>query len=154
MRRDHAAELIRLAREDMGMTQTALARAAGVQQPTISAYEAGRKMPRAESFERIMAAAETRPSIPLTVYADEIRAVAAERGLRDVRVFGSAVRGTDTASSDIDLLVGTGPDVDLFDLGAFVAAVEEMTGFPVDVLTDDQLDDEYFAHVRDEAVPL
>ena len=154
MRLDHAAEHIRLAREDIGMTQTALAQAAGMQQPTIPAYETGRKQPRAESFERIMAAAQTRPSIPLTVYADEIRAAAARHRLRDVRVFGSAVRGTDSAASDIDLLVGTEAGADLFDLGAFVDEVEEMTGFPVDVLTEDQLDDEYFAHVRTEAVPL
>jgi len=154
MRLEHAADLIRLAREDIGMTQTALAHAAGMQQPTISAYEAGRKQPRAESFERIMAAAQTRPSIPLSVYADEIRAAASQHRLRDVRVFGSAVRGTDTASSDIDLLVTAEDGADLFDLGGFVAAVEEITGFPVDVLTEDQLEDEYFAHVRDDAVPL
>jgi predicted nucleotidyltransferase len=154
MRLDHAADLIRLAREDIGMTQTALARAAGMQQPTISAYEAGRKQPRAESFERIMTAAQTRPSIPLAVYADTIKAAAGQHKLRDVRVFGSAVRGTDTPDSDIDLLVGTEEGADLFDLGGFVAAVEEITGFPVDVLTDEQLDDEYFAHVRDDAVPL
>ncbi|PYY35479.1 MULTISPECIES: nucleotidyltransferase domain-containing protein [unclassified Curtobacterium] len=154
MRLDHAADLIRLAREDIGMTQTALARAAGMQQPTISAYEAGRKQPRAESFERIMAAAQTRPSIPLTVYADEIRSAASQHRLRDVRVFGSAVRGTDTASSDIDLLVTTEEGADLFDLGGFVSVVEDITGFPVDVLTEEQLDDEHFAHVRDDAVPL
>jgi predicted nucleotidyltransferase/DNA-binding XRE family transcriptional regulator len=154
MRLEHAADLIRLAREDIGMTQTALARAAGMQQPTISAYEAGRKQPRAESFERIMAAAQTRPSIPLTVYADAIRAEATRHHLRNVRVFGSAVRGTDTADSDIDLLVATEDGADLFDLGGFVAAVEEITGFPVDVLTEDQLDDVYFAHVRNDAVQL
>ena len=154
MRLEHAADLIRLAREDIGMTQTALARAAGMQQPTISAYESGRKQPRAESFERIMAAAQTRPSIPLSVYAEEIRVAATRYRLRDVRVFGSAVRGTDTSSSDIDLLVATEEGADLFDLGGFVAAVEEITGFPVDVLTEAQLDDEYFAHVRDDAVRL
>jgi transcriptional regulator with XRE-family HTH domain len=36
--------LIRLAREDVGMTQRELAAAAGVQQPTISAYESGAKV--------------------------------------------------------------------------------------------------------------
>jgi predicted nucleotidyltransferase len=154
MRLEHAADLIRLAREDIGMTQTALARAAAVPQPAISAYEAGHRQPGAESLERIMTAAQTRPSIPLAVYADAIRTEATRHRLRDVRVFGSTVRGTDTSSSDIDLLVATEDGADLFDLGGFVAAVEEITGFPVDVLTEDQLDDEYFAHVRVEAVAL
>ncbi len=63
MRTDRAAELIRRARQDVGMSQEALASAAHMQQPTISAYESGRQQPRAESLERILRAARTRPSI-------------------------------------------------------------------------------------------
>lgn len=154
MRTERAAELIRSARRDVGMSQTALAAAAGMQQPTISAYESGRQQPRAESLERILRAARTRPSIPLSVYADEIIAVAAEHHLVNVRVFGSAVRGHDTPDSDIDLLVGLTPEASLFDLGGFAHAVEEITGFDVDLLTDDIDDDPHFAHVLTEAVPL
>lgn len=154
MRVDRAADLIRRARDDVGLSAAALARAAGVPLASLGAYEQGRELPDAETLRRITAAARTRPSIPLAVYADEICAAASERGLRAVRVFGSAVRGTDTEASDIDLLVRADSGVDLFDLGAFVAAVEEITGFPVDVLTEDQVDDEYFAHVLVEAVPL
>lgn len=71
-----------------------------------------------------------------------------------VRAFGSAVRGEDTEHSDIDLLVALSPDASLFDLGGFADAVEQMTGFAVDLLTDDQTDDEHFAHVLQQAVPL
>ncbi|WIB12015.1 nucleotidyltransferase family protein [Curtobacterium sp. MCPF17_052] len=102
----------------------------------------------------VAAATEMRPSIPLAVHSDDIRVEATRHRLRDVRVFGSVVRGADTAGSDIDLLVRTEPGADLFDLAGFVVAVEAVTGFPVDVLTEDQLDDEHFAHVRDDAVPL
>jgi predicted nucleotidyltransferase len=149
-----AAELIRAARLDVGLSQSALARAAGLHRSTISAYETRRKRPRAESLERILAAARTRPSIPLTIHAEEIRTEAARFHLRNVRVFGSAVRGEDTERSDIDLLVSLAGGASLFDLGAFADAVETITGFDVDVLTDDQTDDPHFAHVRAEAVPL
>lgn len=154
MRTDKAAELIRSAREDLGMSQSDLARAAGVQQPTISAYESGRKLPRAESLERLLTAARMRPSIPLSLYADTIRSAAAQFHLTDVRVFGSAVRGEDDEHSDIDLLVTLEPEASLFDLGGFADAVEDITGFTVDVLTDGQIVDEHFAHVREQAVPL
>ncbi|UXN29979.1 helix-turn-helix domain-containing protein [Curtobacterium flaccumfaciens] len=159
MRVERAAELIRAAREDLGLSQTGLAAAAGMQQPTISAYESGRKQPRPESLRRILEAAHTRPSIPLAIYADAIYADAildeAKRfHLDDVRVFGSAVRGQDTEHSDIDLLVHLTPAASLFDLGGFAHEVERITGFEVDVLTDDLEDDEHFAHVLDEAVPL
>jgi predicted nucleotidyltransferase len=154
MRVDRAAELIRAAREDIGMSQRTLASAAGMQQPTISAYESGRKVPRPESLQRILTAARTRPSIPLAVYASDILREADRFHLRDVRVFGSAVRGQDTEASDIDLLVGLTPEASLFDLGGFADAVETITGFAVDVLTDDLDGDEHFAHVLSEAVPL
>lgn len=151
---DRSAELIRAAREDIGMSQRDLARAAGMQQPTISAYENGRKRPRTESLERVLAAAKMRPSIPLALRADEIRAAATRFNLANVRVFGSAVHGADTELSDIDLLVSLGPGATLFDLGGFAHAVEQVTGFTVDLLTDDQAEDEHFAHVLEEAVPM
>ena len=154
MRTERAAELIRAAREDVGLSQTGLAAAAGMQQPTISAYESGRKQPRPESLARIMAAAQTRPSIPLAVYADDILDEAVRFHLENIRVFGSAIRGRDTEHSDIDLLVALTPEASLFDLGGFAHAVETITGFEVDILTDDLEGDQHFAHVLDQAVPL
>lgn len=154
MRIEKAAELIRLARQDIGMSQSDLARAAGIQQPTIAAYESGRMMPGAESLERLLAATRMRPSIPLSVYADSIRGAAARFNLTNIRVFGSAVRGEDDEHSDIDLLVTLEPEASLFDLGGFAHAVEGITGFAVDLLTDEQIDDEHCAHVREQAVPL
>jgi predicted nucleotidyltransferase len=154
MRMDRAAEMIRRARLDVGMSQADLARAAGMQQPTISAYESGRKQPRAESLDRVLRAARLRPSIPLALYADAIREEATKFHLSDVRVFGSALRGEDTEDSDIDLLVSASSSASLFDLGGFALAVEDITGFAVDLLTDDQTKDVHFAHVHDQAVPL
>lgn len=154
MLRDRASQLIRTAREDMSMTQAALARAAGIHQPTLAAYESGRRVPREETLRRILTAAKTRPSVPLGLLADEIIQLASNRGLTNVRVFGSTVRGQDTERSDIDLLVSTDESTSLFDLSAFVADVEELTGFTVDILTEDHTHNPYFTRVLEEAVPL
>lgn len=48
---------LRSARRAAGLTQRALAARAGTSHPTLSAYEAGVKVPRADTFVRILAAA-------------------------------------------------------------------------------------------------
>lgn len=153
-RLDRAAELIRAAREDIGFSQADLAEAAGMELPEIADHESGLTRPDPESLERILTAAGTRPSIPLVVFADTILDQARRFHLDNVRVFGSPVRGHDTEHSDIDLLLSLKPAASLFDLGGFANEVQRLTGFEVDVLTDDIADDEHFAHVLDEAVPL
>jgi len=154
MRTDRTAQLIRRARLDIGMSEDDLARSVDVPRSVIAAYESGRTHPSPESLERLLRAARLRPSIPLTLYADAIREAAERFHLSDVRVFRSALRGEDTEDSDIDLLVSVTDSASLFDLGGFALAVEDITGFPVDLLTDDQTDGEHFSHVRDQAVPL
>lgn len=52
-----AANLIKLARHDTGLSQRELARRAGTSQATMSAYEAGRKSPSLETLARIIRAA-------------------------------------------------------------------------------------------------
>ena len=51
------------------------------------------------------------------------------------------------------VLLGTG-QTERLDVAAFTDAVQGMTGFPVDVMTERQLAGAHFAHVLDEAVPL
>lgn len=53
-----------------------------------------------------------------------------------MRVFGSAARGEDVSGSDIDLVVRFSPDADVFDLADLTAALEELTGLHVDVVSD------------------
>lgn len=71
-----------------------------------------------------------------------------------MRVFGSAITGRDTETSDIDLLVSVSDSTSIFDLGGFTAAVEEIAGFRVDVLTDRQVDNPHFLYASTEAVKL
>ncbi|MGG7305863.1 nucleotidyltransferase domain-containing protein [Curtobacterium sp. AB451] len=136
------------------MSRASLARAAGVPASAIAAFEGGRERPSEAVFLSILRAARLRPSIPLAFYADDVLAEARRFRLRDVRVFGSVVRGHDTETSDIDLLVSITSTTSLFDLGGFAHAVEQITGFPVDLLADDLYDDEQFRHVLVESVPL
>ena len=51
------AELLRTVRRRRGLTQAALAQAAGTSQPVISAYEAGRRDPTYRTLHRLVAAA-------------------------------------------------------------------------------------------------
>lgn len=56
-------------------------------------------------------------------------------GARNIRVFGSVVRGDNRAESDVDLLVEMDPGRTLFDLGGFVADVQDLLHANVDVVT-------------------
>lgn len=152
--RAKAGQLIRASREDIGMTQAELAAAAGIHQPTIAAYESGRRTPSEPTLRKLLAAARLRPSIALALLAQEINDAAKSHKLANVRVFGSALEGRDTENSDIDLLVSTGVGASILDLGAFAAEVGALTGFPVDILTETQATRPEFTHVLREAVSL
>lgn len=150
---DAAPELIHAARRDAGLTQTQLAERAGLRQPSLAQMESGRRSVSDEMLERVLRAADYRPSIPLAAHADEISASARAHGFANPRVFGSALRGEDTFDSDIDLLVTPAPGTDLFDLALFAAEVKELTGFPVEAVADTSVPDALKSAVR-EAVPL
>lgn len=66
--------------------------------------------------------------------ADVIR-LAAGHGARNVRVFGSVVRGDSTTQSDIDFIVDMDPGRSLLDLVALSDDLEALLGRSVDVLT-------------------
>jgi predicted nucleotidyltransferase len=146
-------ELIRRARLDAGLTQSELALRAGISQPSLAQMEKGTRSASEEMLERVLRAADYRPSLPLADFAEQITALAAARGIERVRVFGSTVRGEDHFDSDIDLVVSPGPHVDLFDLALFADEVRALTGFPVDVVADTG-DSEIATHAALEEVPL
>lgn len=70
-------ELLVRVRVEAGLSQAALARAAGTSRPTLSAYEHGRKSPTLETALRIIEAAGGELSVAPKVVFDE---VAVERG--------------------------------------------------------------------------
>ena len=65
----------------------------------------------------------------------DILALATKRGARNVRVFGSVVRGDDRADSDVDFLVDLEPGRSLFDLGGLLTDLESLLGRSVDIVT-------------------
>lgn len=79
-----AANLIKLARHDAGLSQRELARAAGTSQGAIAAYESGRRSPTLETLARIVRAAGRDLRIQVVAYDDHDDAVAAyEASLSD-----------------------------------------------------------------------
>ena len=168
------SEQLKTARKRAGLTQAELARRAGTSQPTVAAYEAGRRIPRADTLDRLLAACgeraelgagrTRRTAVPgrgprgrlLRRRRDSVLAAARAHGLGRVRVFGSVARGEDTPGSDIDLLVdaraGAGPI-----LLAVAGLSEELSrelGVHVDVVTEELLRPSVRAEAVLEAVPL
>lgn len=86
-----------------------------------------------------------RPSIALERHADEIIAIGARLGVINIRVFGSCVRGSDTPTSDIDLIADLVPGTNPLTAYAFPSYVEELTGFRVDFVIDGPGIDPFFA---------
>jgi len=145
---------LRQLRLNAGLTQAQLAEMAGVSQPKLSQYERGVTVAKPETLKRILAFARKRPSVVLEENADAVLELARRHHLTDVRVFGSSVHGTDTPQSDIDLLVRAETSATLFDLAAFEAEVEELTGYPVDVVTDPAPRTAIWDRIVAEAIPL
>jgi hypothetical protein len=85
---------------------------------------------------------------------DEILRLADRHGARNVRIFGSVVRGDDDAASDVDVLVDMEPGRSLLDMGGLQMDLEELLGCRVDVVTERGLRRRLRARVLGEAVPL
>jgi predicted nucleotidyltransferase len=83
-----------------------------------------------------------------------IRQVVLSHRSSNPRVFGSVIHGTDTDTSDLDLLVDPLPGVTLFDLGAIQIELEESLGISVDVLTPKDLPRKFRDQVLGEALPV
>lgn len=79
---------------------------------------------------------------------------AAAYGVRNVRVFGSVARGTDTPDSDIDLLVDLPGGIGLFTLARLENDLSELLGTNVDIVPAGNLRDHLAVRVLNEAVPL
>lgn len=95
-----------------------------------------------------------RPSEALSLHRTQIREIALRHRVSGVRVFGSALRGDDTADSDLDLLVDTLPGTTLFDLGGLQDELQEFLGVSVDVLTPKDLPARFRDIVCQEARPV
>lgn len=69
----------------------------------------------------------------------EILRLAAQRGARNLRVFGSVARGEANENSDLDLLVDWEPGRSLLDHSGLVQDLQELLGVKVHVGTEKSL---------------
>jgi uncharacterized protein len=87
-------------------------------------------------------------------HRETIRLLAEQRGVRNVRVFGSMARNTATAKSDVDLLVELESGRTGLALGGFLQDISELLGRKVDVVTEQSLHARIREQVLREAVAL
>ena len=95
-----------------------------------------------------------KPSRALQQHRAEIKRIVERHRARNVRVFGSALRGDDDEASDLDLLVDPTEATTLLDLGAIQYEVSQLLGIDVDVLTPRALPDKWRDRVLGEERPL
>lgn len=166
-------QLLRDARRRARLSQTDLARRAGVAQSVISAYESDRREPGMTMLTKLIEATghqltlnveplpDRRFGLPDTPLGRRLRRnrrtvieLAERRGLRNARVFGSVARGEDREGSDIDVLVDVDDGVGLVAIAGLARELTDLLGVPVDVVPADSLKRTLRAEVLAEAVPL
>lgn len=70
---------------------------------------------------------------------DVIHTIARAHHISTVSVTGSVARGEATETSDVDLICETEPNADLYDVAGFELDMEQLLGFPVQVLSASSL---------------
>lgn len=85
---------------------------------------------------------------------EEILRIAARHGARNIRVFGSVVRGEADERSDIDLLIELESGRSLMEHAALVIELEDLLKCKVDVAVESGLKERVREHVLNEAVPV
>ena len=167
-----AAGLLRRARTASGLSQSELARKAGVTQSVISVYEAGRRQPSVPTLAALIAATGYELDLSLSRprrgmqrltgpvgrrlrgRRSEVLAVAARHGVRVIGVFGSVARGEDRADSDVDLLVELPAGMGLFALANVQDELEQLLGAAVDLIPEAGLKTGVRPLVEADLVPL
>ena len=84
---------------------------------------------------------------------EQIIKTASKYRVRNIRFFGSQLRGDETVDSELDLLV-VFEKPDLLDQIALKQDLEDVLGMPVDILTDDTIHPLLKERILEEARPL
>jgi len=90
----------------------------------------------------------------IETHRQQLRELAARRGIVDLRVFGSMARDDADASSDVDLLVTLPPGVSALALGGLLMDVQDLLQRPVDVVTESALHPALRDDVLASCIPL
>ena len=84
----------------------------------------------------------------------DILAMARRRGVKNVRLFGSVRRRDFRPDSDIDFLIDLEPGRSLLDAGGLAMDLQQLLGYPVDVMTEAGLRERIRSRVIQEAQAL
>lgn len=95
-----------------------------------------------------------KPSEALERHRDEVRAIIARYPVEHPRVFGSVLHGDDTDTSDLDILVDPTEETSILSLVRLEVELRHLLGVEVDVITPEELKDEYGSDILAEAMPL
>lgn len=95
-----------------------------------------------------------RPSELLQTHRVRVRQIVESHRAGNPRIFGSVMRGDDTESSDLDLLIDPTPETTLMDIGAIRFELSELLGIPVDVATPKALPERFRNEVLAMATPV
>ena len=85
---------------------------------------------------------------------EDVLEVAQRHGVTSIRVFGSVARGDESAESDIDLLITTGPKVSPWFPAGLILELEQLLGRHIDIVTESGLNPLLRDQVLSEAVAL
>lgn len=95
-----------------------------------------------------------RPSIALHLHSNAIREIVAGEHACNARVFGSAARGDDLETSDLDILIDPTPKTTLMDVARIQVALEKLLKVRVDVVTPNALPEKFRREVIQSAVAI
>lgn len=95
-----------------------------------------------------------RPSDALAAQRQRVLDIAAARGARNVRVFGSVLSGLDREGSDLDLLVDLPAGTSLLRVIGLQHDIEDALGVKVDLCTERELHPALKERILAEARPL
>jgi hypothetical protein len=147
-----AGDLLRRARQIRGMSQRALAAAAGVSPTVVARIEAGTTQPTLTTLGRLLAGAGFAPSVDLvstarpsalvSAHKEQLRALANRYRVRSIHVFGSAATGEDE------------PSVSGLDRIDFAEEVEKLLGIRVDMVNPAAAEPRFLRIIRPQLRPL
>jgi predicted nucleotidyltransferase len=95
-----------------------------------------------------------RPSVALEANVERVMEIIRRFDVSNPRVFGSAARGDDDETSDLDLLVDPGADITFYDLARLQSELEKVLGCKVDVTTPNGLSPDVTRNAASDLRPL